>query len=185
MENTQKSFFNEENAALFEEPFFSLWPKRIALNWFWIAFQALESSGDTYYETDDQEIVVREKLTLLFILYYEFCYISAKHESSNFKYCDEQTIKRLKNDISENADDHLFAIRKSLIKYFGSEEKVIAELWINCVEGANNCFMKMEVKNKMFNQIINSDYDDVNYRDVLSWFIAWNNSIEDFEGIAI
>ena len=185
MERVTKSFFKEEDVLPFTEDLKGLWPKQIALNWFWLAFQALEKSGLTYYETESDENRVRERLTALVIFYYEFCHISAKHESSNFSYWNELTIRRLKNDLSDNADERLFEVRKALIQYFGSEEKVLAELWINSLEGSNNCLISLNEKLNLAQLIANDKLDNVNYCDVRTWFIGWPKGIEDFEGIAI
>ncbi len=185
MERTNKSFFTEAKVIAFAQDLVYLWPKGIAVNWLWIAFQALEKAGLTYYETEDEEMLVRERLTLLTLFYYEFCHISAKHESKNFSRWDDATIHRIKNDLSDEADDYLFEIRKALINYFGGEEQVVAELWINCVEGASNCLMKQEDKQKIYNVAIKEELHDQNYYDARDWFVGWDKGIDDFESIAI
>jgi hypothetical protein len=185
MERIRKSFFEEQSTFPFAELLKILWPKQIALNWFWIAFQAIEKSGLTYYETELEEMKVRERLSLLVIFYYEFCHISASHESSSFTYWDEQTIMQLKKDLSAEADDLLFEVREALIKYFGSEEKVLAELWINCIEGSNNCFIRMDEKAKLFDLFCDREYNDFLHVQVRSWFVGWETGILAFHGISL
>ncbi len=185
MERVQKSFYEEREALPFTECLIDLWPKQIALNWFWTAFQALENSGLTYFETELEETKVQERLSALAVLYYEMCHISAKHESSNFSHWREETINEIKNDLTDEADDRLFEVKQALIKYFGSEEKVLAELWINFLEGSTNCIIKMEEKIKLYELIINERMDDVNFIDLRDWFIGWTKGIEEYEGIAI
>ncbi len=144
-----------------------------------------EKAGLTYYKTEEDEILVRERITLLTVFYYEFCHISAKNESENFTPWDEETINRIKNDLSDEADDYLLEIRTALINYFGGEEQVIAELWINCAEGASNCFMKLEDKMKLHKELVNTNELKVEYADAKNWFVDWDKGIDDFKSIAI
>jgi len=186
MDRTSKAFFTELEAEPFVEDLAIIWPKRIAQNWFWLGFQALEKSGLTYYESEQEEIMVRERLNLLVIFYYEFCHISAMHESENFIYRNHNVIDRLKSEIPNNGDDLLFEIRIALIKYFGGEEKVLAELWINCLEGSTSRFLKIEDKIQLYEKIVNIKYENenVNYSEVRNWFTGGLTGVSSFESIA-
>jgi hypothetical protein len=183
MDRIKKSFFPETKVISFAQDMVYLWPKGIAVNWLWIAFQALEKAGLTCYESEEEEMQVRERITLLTVLYYEFCHISAKHKSDNFTYWDEDTIHRIKNDLSDEADEYLFEIRKALINYFGGEEQVVAELWINCLEGQSNSLMKLEDKIKIYTESTEHEPDDINFKKVRDWFVLWDKEIDDFEGL--
>jgi hypothetical protein len=185
MNRTNKSFFTEAKVIAFAQDMVYLWPKGIAVNWLWIAFQALEKAGLTYYETEEDEMLVRERLTLLTVFYYEFCHISGKHESNNFSRWDDETIHRIKNDLSDEADDYLFEIRNALIKYFGNEEEVVAELWINCLEGSSNRFITLKEKIQLHKELVNSSQLEINYVQVKDWFVGWKKGIDDFESIAV
>ena len=72
MSQINQHFFSENDAKPFEEQLFNFWNKRIDKRWFWLAFQALEKAGLTYYETDDENILVRERMVILAIIYYEY-----------------------------------------------------------------------------------------------------------------
>lgn len=185
MDRIKKAFFPEKEAIPFARELAFVWPKGIAMNWFWLAFQALEKAGLTYYETDDEEMQVRERLTLLAVFYYEFCHISAFHESENFTYWNDETIYKFKNDFSGNVDDQLFDVRNALIKYFGDEEEVVTELWINCLEGDSNCFIKLKEKIQLHKELVNTRQLEINNIKVKDWFVGWGKGIDDFEGISL
>lgn len=179
MTRITKEFFSEKEAKKFEEQLFNFWPKSIDKRWFWLAFQALEKTGLTYYETDEEEMQIRERLTLLAIFYYEFCHVSAFHESEHFKYWSTDLIKEIKKDFSSEVDDQLFNIRKALISYFGSEQNVISELWLSCLEGSLNCLIPVFKNNNAIEE------NNVNKKDAEDWFIGWGIGIEDFMGISL
>lgn len=183
----QKSFFEEKDVLPFTNLIKDLWPKGLALNWFWLAFQALEKAGLTYYESDEEEMNVRERIVLLIVIYYEFCHVSAMNESPNFNQWEEKTIRNVKNDFSKDVNDLLLEVKKALVSYFGSEETALAELWINCIEGSNNTLIKTDEKNEMLFHIATSGYElqNINYERAHTWFIGWSNGVEDYEGISI
>lgn len=183
--NNTDSFFTEENTKTFANQLMAMWSKDIAKNWFWLGYQALEKAGLTYYETNQEEALVSERIVLLCIFYYEFCHISAFHESDNFRYLGEETIQSIKQDLSNNADDVLDEVRNALINYFGSEEQVIAELWINCLEGSSNRFIPLEEKSKLLNELNFTNPYDPNQSRARTWFVGWNKGLGDFEGISI
>lgn len=179
MNRITKGFFTESEAKYFEEHFFNFWPKNIDKRWFWMAFQALEKGGLTYFESDEEEMIVRERLVLLAVFYYEFCHHSAFHESEHFNYWDEEFINEVKKDISPNADDLLLEIKMALIQYFGDEQIVIDELWLNCTEGKSNTLIPFS------KVVIENSNDNINKEDAEVWFFGWNVSIDNMEGISL
>lgn len=183
--HNSNSFFQENDALPFAEDLASLWPKGIASDWFWLGFQALEKSGLTYFENEEEQIKVRVRLTLLTIFYYEFCHQSAFHESEFFTYWDAEFILQLKKDVISSTPDDLKEIHHALIDYFGSEEKALAELWINCLEGSTNKYLRLEAKLLTYEKILTDTLDAVKYRDVRAWFLNDNIVLDDYEGIAL
>lgn len=180
-----KAFFKEEEAMLFCNRVKLLWNKPVAENWFWLGFQALEKAGMTYYETETEEMKVRERISLLIIFYYEFCHISIMHESENFNYWDENFIMELKADMSEDVDETLFEIKNTLISYFGGELETLAELWVNCLEGNYNCYLKLNEKNRIYELVTSGEYNDINFDRAKTWLIGWNVDINSFESMLL
>ena len=84
MISSDTKFFPEEEAAIFEKQLFNFWQKGIDKRWFWLAFQALQNSGLTYFESEKQEMEVRERIVLLSVIYYEYCLKSQAAECPSF-----------------------------------------------------------------------------------------------------
>ena len=179
MDKITKSFFSEKEAEVFVNHFFNCWPKNIDKRWFWLAFQALEKRGLTYYESDQEEMYVRQRLVLLGVLYYEFCHVSGFHESENFNYWSPEMIQQVQKDFYPNVEEEFFEIKKALIHYFGTEDGVIEELWINCLEGSTNGILP-------YSRFPQAAADNSVLREEAeSWFISWDGGIEEFMGISI
>lgn len=181
MKRISKGFFAESEALKFEQDLFNFWPKGIDKRWFWLAFQALESSGLTYYESDSEEIAVRERLVLLAVLYYEYCHHSSSTGGEHFKCWTEEQLNQIRKDLSSDAFEELLIIQEALNVYFGSKEMVTDELWLNCMEGENNCLIphhmvKIEPSEK---NVFKSDGEN--------WYKGvWNLSgLDSFEGMSI
>jgi len=155
--------------------------KGIDKRWFWLAFQALEKAGLTYYETEKEEFVVRERLVLLAVIYYEYCHRSAAHESKNFNSWDGDFILSMKKDFSDNVNQNIFEIRNALIKYFKSEKEVTDELWLNCFEGQNNLIVPFAKKW----ELLAESEDDYNRTKAEEWFNGCIDSIDEYYGVSI
>ena len=173
-----KGCFPESEAKYFEEKFFNFWPKYIDKRWFWLAFQALENAGLTYYETEKEKVKVRERLVLLGVLYNEFCHVTAAHESEHFTNWSEEIVNEIKKDLFYEANEMLTEIRNALVSYFGSEFDVVNELWITCIEGEANCMFTQRKIEMEFSEFAK---ENVNKKDGENWFIGGIFSFEDFE----
>lgn len=179
LKQTNYRFFLEKDAIIFEQTYFNLWHKGIDKRWFWLAFQALEKSGLTYFENEVEEMIVRERLQVLAILYYEYCHRSAAHESEYFTYWTEDLINNIKNDLSGNVEEIIYEVKEALIKYFQTEKAVTDELWFNCFEGRNNIILPLSKK-----EIILSDVN-INMTDAEEWFKSDIGNINHYEGISL
>ena len=179
MSQINQHFFSENDAKPFEEQLFNFWNKRIDKRWFWLAFQALEKAGLTYYETDDENILVRERMVILAIIYYEYCHRSAAHESENFTYWREDMILEIKKYFSDNISDHILEVRLALIKYFTFEVTVTDELWLNCFEGRNNIILPFDKKSKVLSE------NNINKTDAEEWFFGGKDEIDSYESISL
>jgi hypothetical protein len=140
---TMNRFFSENDALIFEQQLFNFWSKCIDKRWFWLAFQALQKAGLTYYESDNEEMEVRERITLLAVIYYEYCIKSSFHESDHFNHLKPELINTLIADFSEDVNGNIIKNSRALVNYFDSEENVTNHLWLNCYEGANNLIVKL------------------------------------------
>ena len=146
----------------------------------------MEKAGLTYYETDEEETTVRERLTLLSVFYLEFCYVACFHVSEHFTFLNKEERETILSDLSDNADDELDTIKRALIAYFGNVDSLVNELWINCSEGSTNTLMRIaEISNSYraipMREMIN-DEDMKNARD---WLTLWSKDIKDFDGLSL
>lgn len=177
-----KGFFSESEAIIFEATLFNFWPKGIDKRWFWLGFQALEKGGLTYYETDEEEGIVRERLTLLSMFYKEFCHVACFHACEYFTVMSKEEKENILKDLSENADDELEKVKNALIAYFGDVDILLNELWINCTEGSTNTIMRVAEIYDSYRAIptreLINDQDMQNARD---WLTLWNKDIKGFE----
>lgn len=175
-----KNFFPEVEAISFLDQMFNVWPKKIAHRIFWQGFQALEKSGLTYYETEEEEILVRERIRMIGVIYYEFCHQSAAHESENFSYWSPELGEHIRKEFNEHTDDRIWEVRKALIEYMDAGdydgEKVIQEMWLNCEEGKNNIILPHDILSRT------NPEDDLNYKDARTWWIGGNMSVDTLEG---
>lgn len=181
MSKVNQRFLLEDEAIYFEEQFFNFWPKGIDKRWFWLAFQALEKSGLTYFESEKEEFTVRERLVLLAVIYYEYCHRSAAHESENFNFWGEDFILSIKKDFSDNVEQNISEIRNALIKYFKSEKGVTDELWLSCIEGQNNLILPFHKKGELLIEIEN----DFLKTKAEEWFNGGIDSIDEYYGISL
>lgn len=179
MGHITKGFFPESEAKFFEQHYFNFWPKGIDKRWFWLAFQAMEKGGLTYYESEEEEMDVREMLALLAVFYYEYCHESAACESENFNLWPSTFIEDVKKDFSIRVDDLLFEIWGALVSYFGDENKVADELWFNCTEGSTNCLVPI-------NKISVASWDNDYLKEKAEgWFTGGGFEIKGFMGMSI
>lgn len=175
----KKGFFSESEALKFEKQLFTFWPKGIDKRWFWLAFQSLEKAGFTYYQTDDEEIMVRERLVCIGLIYYEYCHQCAAHEYSTFNYWNTELIVQLKNDFSVWINDRIYDVQKALLLYLGSSENVTDELWVNCIEGRCNTILP-------YKQIhVESSEENINKKDGEIWFSKGIDSVNNYISIAL
>ena len=175
----EKGFFPESKAKVFEEQFFNFWPKQQDKRWFWIAFQALEKAGLTYYETHDEEMLVRKRLVLLSLIYYEYAWQAAFHESENFTPWHEKFINQTLDELPKEADELFPKIFIALNDYFGSDFSVADELWLNCTEGEIN---RLFPHNKI---AIEPSNNNINKKDGEDWYRGGNFYIAGLECISI
>jgi hypothetical protein len=181
MNQINQRFFREADAIFFENHYFNFWHKGIDKRWFWLAFQALEKAGLTYYETEKEEVVVRERLVILAILYYEYCYRSAAHESENFNFWDQDLVFTIKRDFSNNVSENIIGVRNALVNYFKSEKGVTDELWLSCFEGQNNLIVPFAKKW----ELLSESEDDYNKTKAEEWFNGCIDGIDEYYGISI
>ena len=135
-------YFTKKQAEVFENQLMNFWQNKNDKRWFWLGFQALEKSGLTYYENDQEEMMVRERLVILCIIYYEYC-IQNGYNISTFKDWDAELIYKIKRDFSVGFSDQMLEVTNALIKYFGDEQIVSFELNYNCEEGQANRFFRL------------------------------------------
>ncbi len=124
---------------------------------------------------------VRERITLLGVIYYEYCHRSASHEYPLFHYWSEATIQQIKKDFFENVSDNFTKVRESLIAYFGSEEDVTNELWLNCYEGKNNLILKNNIKEQILSE---PNYNRESAEDWFKQSLTFSD-INDYHGMSI
>jgi hypothetical protein len=172
---TEKGFFPESEAKVFEEQFFNFWPKQQDKRWFWIAFQALEKAGLTYYETMDEEMLVRERLVLIAIIYCEYSYQACFYGNQNFNCWPENLEDQISKDLTEETDELFPGIFNALNNYFGNSSEVADELWLNCTEGQIN---RLFPHNKI---AIEPSYNNRYKQDAEYWYMGGDFSIKKME----
>lgn len=178
-------FFSETEAEKLAQNLFTFWAKGIAMRWFYLAFQALEKSGLTYFETEEEEMKVRERIVLLAVYYHEFCYQSNYHQSPFFIFWDQATIQKIKSDLNYN-ETELRNIHQALNRYWGSEMKIFAELWVNCQEGAQNRVKQLADSTYLYNGIVSENAQQhFNMERGLNWIISRECILENYEAFRI
>jgi hypothetical protein len=179
MRNKNSRFLTEDIALKFETLLFNFWDKGIDKRWFWLSFQALEKFGLTYFESSEEEMMVRERLVLLGVIYYEYCFRSGLHESEHFNYWDEPLITSINLDFSEDVSDNILDVKRALTSYFKTEEGVTNELWINCYEGSHNKILKTS---DIFKALEDKSYER---NEGENWFKGIIDDLQDYEGISL
>jgi len=88
-------------------------------------------------------------------------------------------IQEVNRDFYPNIEEEFFEIKNALIHYFGTEDGVIEELWINCLEGSTNSILP-------YSRFPQAAVDNSVLREEAeSWFTGWDGGIEEFMGISI
>ena len=183
MQINSNRFFNELEAERLAQTLFTFWPKGTDMRWFYLAYQALEKSGLTYFENDLEEMIVRERIVWLSVYYYEFCYQTAFHESPFFQPWNFRVINEVKRDLQKR-ETEVYKIHEALNKYWGNERRIFAELWINCEEGAQNIVKRLEDSTYWHDGIVSEHIIlNFNMEKGLEWVIRQECSLEYYKSI--
>lgn len=174
-------FFPESEAAIFVEEMFGMWPKKIAHRIFWLSFQALQKSGFTYFENDEEEMLVRERIRMIGVLYYEFCHQSAAHESENFSHWSPVLCEQIRKEFNAESDDCMWEVKEALTEYLSHGDEllgvnVVREMWLNCEEGRRNVIIPI-------GRVVFPTSEDPNYEQARTWWIGGHMSVESLECI--
>ncbi|MEQ8361544.1 MAG: hypothetical protein RH948_01680 [Cyclobacteriaceae bacterium] len=177
--------FNSINVEELIDPLFTFWSNKSDKLWISQIMRAFNKRGLLYYESEKEEMVVIERLIMSAIFYYEFCHRSSFHESKNFKYWSPELIQSLKRDFSPQADDNLHLVCRVMIEHFCDKRSCFVNIWMNCLQGANNIHYTLSELKEHSNQILldleQGDFSKQNAYD----FLHNCDSIEGLESISI
>lgn len=181
----RQRFFDELEAERLAQTLFTFWPKGIAMRWFYLAFQALEKSGLTYFETEAEEMAVRLRIIWLSVFYYEFCYQTAFHESVMFRNWQPEMIHEIKKDLAKS-ETEAKNVYDALNKYWKNELNIFAELWINCEEGAQNILKKLEDSTYLYHGIVGDHIRlHFNMEQGFKWVMRQECSLDYYKSMSI
>lgn len=134
-------------------PLYSFWSNGIDRLWIAFVKRALNKKGLLYYENEAEEMVVRERLVLSAVMYYEFCYRTSFHENKNFSHWSEDLVQTIKNDFSQNVNENLHIVARAMVDFFGSERFLFHQLWLNCDQAQKNIHYTIDEIEKLVDDI--------------------------------
>lgn len=150
-------------------PLLGIWDNQVAILWAGLVTRAFNKNGLLYYESHEQEMVVRERLILSAVFYREILNQLAFHDSEYFSSWDHRLEATLKNDFSAEVDDNLQDVKNALINFFGSGRELLANIYLNCRQGDSNLIYTLEELEKARSNFYTKlDRDDFNISQALT-----------------
>lgn len=134
-------------------PLYSFWSNGIDRLWIAVVKRAFNKKGLLYYENEAEEMIVRERLVLSAVIYYEFCYKTSFHENENFSNWSEDLVQTIKKDFSQNVNENLHIVARAMVDFFGSERFLFHQLWLNCDQAQKNVHYTIDETERLVDDI--------------------------------
>ncbi len=107
-----------KEARIIIDHYFSFWRDGEDKVWAKMHWHAIENAGLTIYRTDEEEIVVRSRISILALIYQEFCELIeySQFTDTYFKPLQEHHYKEIFSDSIEKIDEQIYLVLAALLK---------------------------------------------------------------------
>ncbi|MBC7745733.1 MAG: hypothetical protein H7096_11585 [Flavobacterium sp.] len=157
-----------------KEVYFSFWLNHADQKWGDLMWRFLKKAGLHQFDNQNEEGLVRERLVVLAMIYFELCERSGFHEETNFQHWSTAKRREFVNDTDFSELNPKIEQVVSAIQNHYETEDFLSEFLVSAYEGSTNTRLSID-------EIIQIKEDiSTHYMDNRDLFMFWQHECNDY-----